>query len=98
MSVELENEVLSGQEVSEALKNAPGWQLEDKALQKTFKCNSFLEAIAFVNRVAVAAEKMNHHPDFAIHYRQVTLRCWTHKSDAITRADLKLVEEIEAVA
>jgi 4a-hydroxytetrahydrobiopterin dehydratase len=97
MSVNLEDEVLDDEEIAEALDDLDGWKREDNAIEKTFTHNSFLEAIAFVNRVAVAAEKLDHHPDFVIHYKQVTLRCWTHKKNAITKADVTLAKEIEAV-
>ena len=98
MSDKFEFEVMNGPEIEELLKGFSGWQNQDGALQKTYHNDSFLEAIAFVNRVAVAAEKLNHHPDFTIHYKQVTLRCWTHIKHAITRADIELVKAIESVA
>lgn len=98
MSVNLEDEVLDEEDIAEALDDLDGWKQEDNALEKTFTHNSFLEAIAFVNRVAVVAEKLNHHPDFDINFKRVILRCWTHKNNAITRADITLAREIEAVA
>ena len=98
MAVDLESEVLDEQAIKDALKELDGWSVEAGALQKAFTNNSFLEAIAFVNRVAVVAEKLDHHPDFDIHYKRVTLRCWTHKKNAITKADIALAMDIEAVA
>ena len=97
MAMQLEDQALERAEVEARIKPYSGWKLESKALRKTFELPSFLEAIAMVNRVAVVAEKLDHHPDFEIHYRKLTLSCWTHKHDAITEADLALVREIEAV-
>lgn len=65
-----------------------GWEVVEGALQRTFELPSFGEAIAFVNRVAEAAEEANHHPDIAISYRRVTLRYWTHSAGAITDRDV----------
>jgi 4a-hydroxytetrahydrobiopterin dehydratase len=66
-----------------------GWNEVDGALQRTFEFSNFVEAIAFVNRVADAAEEANHHPDIAVHgYRNVTLRYWTHTKNAITDSDI----------
>lgn len=98
MSTKLENEVLNDAAINKALEELDGWECQMNALQKTYESESFLEAIAFVNRVAVVAEKLDHHPDFEIHYKKVTLRCWTHKHNAITKADLELAREIEAVS
>ena len=51
-----------------------------------------------MNRVAAAAEEANHHPDIAIHYRQVKLRYWTHSENAITDRDREARERIGALA
>lgn len=75
-----------------------GWGEVDGALERTFELPSFPEAIAFVNRVADAAEAANHHPDIAIHYRRVVLRLWTHTESAITAKDLALAEQIGTLA
>lgn len=98
MSINLENEVLEDDEIEEALEDLDDWLRDGAAIKKTFTFGSFLEAIAFVNRVAVVAEKMNHHPDFDINFKRVVLRCWTHKHNALTKADTELAKEIETVA
>lgn len=75
----------------------PGWDVVDGALERTFDFPSFREAIAFVNRVADAAEEANHHPDIAVRYRQVTLRYWTHSENAITDRDVAEAARIGAL-
>jgi 4a-hydroxytetrahydrobiopterin dehydratase len=67
-----------------------GWKEVDGALERTFELPSFAEALAFVNRVGDLAEAVNHHPDIAIHYRQVTLRWWTHTAGGVTDRDREL--------
>lgn len=69
------------------------WTEVDGALERTFELPSFVEALAFVNRVGELAEAENHHPDIAIHYRQVTLRWWTHTAGGITDRDRDLAEK-----
>lgn len=98
MNVGLELEVLDDDAIEEVLDDLDGWSREDNMIRKTFVHDSFLEAIAFVNRVAVVAERLDHHPDFEIHYKNVTLRCWTHKINAITKADVELARNIEIIA
>ena len=66
------------------------WAEVDGALERTFELPSFPEALAFVNRVGELAEAEDHHPDIAIHYKQVTLRWWTHTAGGITDRDREL--------
>jgi 4a-hydroxytetrahydrobiopterin dehydratase len=73
------------------------WSEVDGALERTFTFETFTEAIAFVNRVADLAEAENHHPDIAIHYRNVTLRWWTHTAGGITDRDRALASKTSAL-
>ena len=68
-----------------------------KTIQRDYKFPDFVAAMAFVNRIAEAAEKANHHPDIAIHYNQVTLTLWSHDSGGVTKRDLKMAATISAV-
>ena len=70
-----------------------GWTEVDKALERTFKFGSFVDSLAFVNRVGELAEAEDHHPDIAIHYDKVTLRWWTHTAGGITDRDRDLAEK-----
>jgi 4a-hydroxytetrahydrobiopterin dehydratase len=67
-----------------------GWSEVDGGLEREFAFDSFAEAIAFVGRVAEAAEAADHHPDIAIHYKRVTLRWTTHSAGGITERDRQL--------
>ena len=98
MATQLEFDVLDDESIDDALDNLHDWQRDGAAIRKTYVCGSFLEAIAFINRVAVVAEGLDHHPDIQIEYKKVTLRCSTHKNNAVTKADMALAHEIEKVA
>ena len=67
-----------------------GYALVNSALQREFRFQDFAEALAFVNRVGELAEREGHHPDIEIHWNEVTLRWWTHVSDAVTERDHQL--------
>ena len=69
-----------------------GWTEVGKALERTFEFETFVDALAFVNRVGELAEAENHHPDIAIHYNRVTLRWWSHDAGGITNRDRELAE------
>ena len=88
--------LLTVDEIRKELKNFPGWELIDKALQKEFVFPTFADAMIFVNEVAQAAEDMNHHPNIGIHYNKVILRCNTHDLDGITEKDFTLAKSAQA--
>jgi 4a-hydroxytetrahydrobiopterin dehydratase len=73
-----------------------GWDLEEggKALTRTFRFKDFSEAFAFLTRVAMHSEKVNHHPEFTNVWNRVDFRLTTHDSGRITERDVKLAEAI----
>ena len=72
------------------------WLEKNNALVKTFTFKDFIEAFGFMSRVALIAEKMNHHPNWENTYNQVTIELSTHEAgNIITDKDRKLAEEIE---
>lgn len=69
---------------------------EDNKLKATFEFESFIEAFAFMTKVALHAEKMNHHPTWTNTYNQVSIELTTHdKGGIVTDKDRKLAREIE---
>jgi len=84
-------------ELDRALRDLPGWTLKDGAITKTFKHDSFPEAIVFVNAVAHLAELANHHPDIDIRYSNITLALVTHDQGGITDKDVQLARRIEEI-
>lgn len=95
MPTQTEYDVLNDEQIAEALKSLPGWERDGVAIKKDFEFKSFLEAVAFFNRVAAIANEMDHHPDAYISYTDVTMRIWTHKKKAITKADVALAQKIQ---
>ena len=78
--------------------NVPeGWSSsgDGKALEKSFRFKDFSEAFGFLTRVAMHAEKVDHHPEFTSVWNRVDFRLTTHDSDGVTERDLKLAEAIE---
>jgi len=86
---------LSDLEVQRALGGLAGWSRRGETLVKTYVFERFADGIAFVDRVAVAADSMDHHPDIDIRYTKVTMTLSTHDAGGITASDLKLAEKIE---
>ena len=86
---------LSDLEIQRALGGLPGWSRRNDALTKTYTFDKFAKGISFVDRVAAAADEMDHHPDIDIRYTKVTMTLSTHDAGGITQSDLKLAEKIE---
>ena len=86
---------LSDIEVQRTLGAHAGWTRRGNTITKTFEFPTFPAAIAFVNRVAEAAEGMDHHPDVDIRYTKVTCSLSTHSAGGITSKDFNLAEEID---
>jgi 4a-hydroxytetrahydrobiopterin dehydratase len=81
---------LTEREINVRLQQLPGWSFRARNIERQFSFESFLSAIAFVNRVAQAAERAGHHPDIAINYNRVTLELSTHSEGGITAKDFDL--------
>jgi 4a-hydroxytetrahydrobiopterin dehydratase len=72
------------------------WKHKNNALVKEFVFKDFKNALKFVNKVAGAAEKMNHHPDILIHsYNKVKITLSTHSENKVTTKDIKLSRIID---
>jgi 4a-hydroxytetrahydrobiopterin dehydratase len=76
----------------------PDWRQEDGALVREFEFPSFADAIAFVDRIAEAADAANHHPDIDIRYRRVLVRWTTHSEGGITERDHQLAARTSELA
>ncbi len=71
------------------------WELKDGKIVKSFRFSTFMNAIEFVNRIANAAERLNHHPIITINWKTVKLSLKSFDVDAITKRDIGLAKEIE---
>lgn len=88
-------ELLTDQEISDALAKLSHWRHEGDSLTRTAELDGFGQAMEAVNRVAELAESVNHHPDIDIRWRTVTFRLSTHSAGGITAKDVSLAEQID---
>lgn len=74
------------------------WKEENNQLQRSFEFKDFVAAFAFMTKVALAAEKMGHHPNWSNVYNKVDIILFTHEAkDSITEKDVKLSKEIDKI-
>jgi 4a-hydroxytetrahydrobiopterin dehydratase len=84
----------SDSEINDFLASHPDWTLEAGELATVTALKNFTEAMGLVTRIALMAEKANHHPDIAISWNMVSLRLSTHSEGGITRKDLELAAKL----
>ena len=89
---------LNDAEVHEKLGDVPEWTEINGEIQRTYQFETFVDAIAFVNKVAEYAERAQHHPDILIRYSKVTLTVSTHDAGGITQNDFDLAGEADGFA
>jgi len=91
---------LTGDERAAALAELDGWADVDgrEAIQKTFQFKDFNEAFGWMSRVALVAEKADHHPEWSNVYRTVEVTLATHDAGGVTQKDIDLARAMDAFA
>ncbi len=85
---------LTDSEIQRKLATLPGWKYEADALVREYIFADFVAAFAFVTRLALMAEKANHHPDIDIRYNRVRVGLVSHDSGGVTARDVAMAEAI----
>jgi 4a-hydroxytetrahydrobiopterin dehydratase len=91
-------EKLTEDQIVAALTDRPGWSIEAGKLHRELKFADFSEAFGFMSRVALAAEAMNHHPEWFNVYSTVRIDLTTHDAGGISELDFALAAKIDAYA
>jgi 4a-hydroxytetrahydrobiopterin dehydratase len=94
----MERRKVTTAEVGEALKDLPGWSVEDGKLSKQFKFATFAEAMGWMVTVAIYADQLDHHPDWSNGYNKVNVELLTHDMGALSTLDLALARRMQALA
>lgn len=87
---------LSDAQVKARLADLPGWRLDGGKLARDFAFADFAAAFAFMTRVALLAERRNHHPEWHNVYNRVAIRLSTHDVGGVSDADFELARAIDA--
>ena len=93
----MEYKRLSKEEVDAELKALEGWSIANGKLVKEFTFKDFNEAFGFMVRVALEAEKMNHHPEWFNVYNKVRIELVTHDINGISNYDIMLAKRIDSI-
>jgi 4a-hydroxytetrahydrobiopterin dehydratase len=85
---------LSDEDVRDRLAAVPGWEMGDGAIRRTFTFGNFVEAFGFMARVALLAEKANHHPEWSNVWNKVSIELTSHDAGGLTDRDRDLATAI----
>ena len=88
---------LSKQEIAAGLCQLDGWSVLKGSLHRMFEFKDFTQAFAFMKRVALAADRMDHHPDWSNAYNKVTIDLSTHSAGGLTMNDFELAAKIQKI-
>lgn len=93
-------EKMNRQAIEAAMAELDGWTLAEDAgsISRTFTFRNFSEAFAFMTRSALAAEKLDHHPDWSNVYKTVVVRLNTHDAGGLTALDFDLARKMNRFA
>ena len=91
-------ELLSSEAVAEKLEALPGWGLNEGKLHRSFRFADFRRAFAFMTGAALAAERLNHHPEWFNVWSKVDVHLNTHEAGGITELDFQLAEAMNELA
>lgn len=89
---------LSENEIKDEVAKLDGWQVLGGKLNRTFEFDDFVHAFGFMTKVAMEAEKMNHHPEWFNVYNRVKIELVTHDVDGISNYDFRLARAIDKIA
>ncbi len=92
---------LTGQEIADLLPEVPEWQVLEvdgfNRLERTFKLKNFIEAVAFTNKIAMVAEKEDHHPLIVTEWGRVKVQWWTHKIKGLHQNDFIMAAKTDGL-
>ena len=88
---------LTDAQINDALSKVDGWQIKNAKLYRAFKFDDFVAAWGFMSKVAICAEKMNHHPEWSNVYNNVTIDLTTHDAGGISENDFELAARIDSL-
>ena len=89
--------LLENEELKELIAKIPGWVITSNHIEREFNFKNFIEAFAFMTKIALICEKHNHHPNWENVYSKVKIKLSTHDLGGITNLDQIIASEINEI-
>lgn len=90
-------ERLTDAEIAAKLQGVGRWKRVGDSIERTWRFDTFLEAVAFMNRVFALAEEADHHPDLLNSWTKVRVRFTTHDAGGLTTRDFKMAAKVDEI-
>ena len=84
--------LLSQAEIDEFLNSHSDWTFNNDGIEKELKFKYYMDSIDFINKIAIKAEELNHHPDMTVGWCNILIRFSTHDLDGLSTYNLKMAE------
>lgn len=91
----MKNYLLNEQEIQSFKRTLPEWDFSEKKITRKFKFSNFVNAFGFMTKVALIAEKLNHHPEWSNIYSEVKIELTTHDLKGLSNLDVELAANID---
>jgi len=89
---------LDRNDIEERLGKLAGWDLDGGKLHRSFEFSNFVDAFGWMTRIAILAEKMDHHPEWSNVYNRVEVHLMTHDAEGLTELDFELATHMDRLA
>lgn len=89
---------LTSENILDQLQNIDNWTLNNDTIRKDYTFKNFIEAMEFINKAAIIAEDLNHHPEWSNVYNKVSISLTTHDVGGISEKDFQLAKAIDALS
>ena len=89
--------LLESGELKELTAKIPGWEINSEYIKREFNFSNFVEAFAFMTKIALICEKYNHHPNWENIYSKVIIQLSTHDLGGVTNLDQTIASEINVI-
>jgi 4a-hydroxytetrahydrobiopterin dehydratase len=88
---------LGSGEIEARLRDCPGWKLDGEKIRRDLEFQDFSAAFAFMTRVAMIAESLDHHPEWSNVYNRLTIELTTHDAGGISELDFEFATQLNAL-
>ena len=94
----MDSKLLTEAEIAELLINHSGWSRDGQHLRRSFEFVTFIEAFAFMSKVALISEKLFHHPEWSNVYNRVDIAITDHGAGGLSGKDKRWIEVVDQLA
>lgn len=89
--------ILNERETLKELSEIEGWIFNNNTIKKIYRFKTYMDSISFINRLAVQAEKINHHPDMIVGWCEIEILFTSHEQGGVTSNCIKMAKKADSL-